>query len=193
MKAISNSAVCINIRYCSHAADNVSFAGCTRKADETWQEALTTWLGGRILCKEAKKHTGNYMAVHRVRPSDDDENSACSDDMVSDEELAVTHASIEAALVTRVGGRGREEDDEGKAGSHKDNSSTGMSLAQTVWTPNNSVNSDISRAEERRVHGLGLSEPEMNAVLGEAKKSQKRGKPLSATVKDAMERGGSLR
>ena len=68
-----------------------------------------------------------------------------------------------------------------------------MSLAQTVWTPNNSVNSDISRAEERRVHGLGLSEPEMNAVLGEAKKSQKREKPLSANVKDTEERGASLR
>ena len=61
-----------------------------RKADETWQEVLTTWLGGRILCKGATKYIGNYMAVHRVRPSDDDENSACSDDMVSDEELPVS-------------------------------------------------------------------------------------------------------
>ena len=56
MEAISNSAVGVNIRYCSHADGNVSFAGCLRKADETWQEALTTRLGGRILCKEAKKY-----------------------------------------------------------------------------------------------------------------------------------------
>ena len=78
------------------------FAGRIRKADEdeTWQEALTSWLDGRILCQEAKRYVGNFMAVHRVRPRGDDEDSACSDDMVSDEELEVTHGSIEAALKT---------------------------------------------------------------------------------------------
>ena len=90
MEAISNNAVCVNRRYCSHADDNVSFAGCLRKADDTWQEALTTWLGGRILCKETKKYIGRYIVVHRVRPDDDDENSACSDDMVIYDELEVS-------------------------------------------------------------------------------------------------------
>jgi hypothetical protein len=65
----------------------VAFAGRIRKADETWQEALATWLGGRIVCQEAMKYVCNFMAVHRVRPIGDDEDSACCDDLVSDEEL----------------------------------------------------------------------------------------------------------
>ena len=115
----------------------MAFAGRIRKADETWQEALATWLDGRIVCQEAMKYVGNFMAVHRVRPRGDDEDSACSDDLVSDEELEVTNDSIQDALTTKVGGRGREDDDEGRAGTHRENSSTGMSLAQALWTPEN--------------------------------------------------------
>ena len=171
----------------------MAFAGRLRKADETWQDALAMWLGGRILCHEAKKYVGNFMAVHRVRPGGDDSDSACSDDMVSDEELEVTHASIQAALATRLGGHGREEDEEGKAGSHRENSSTGMSLAQAVWTPEENVSSDFGRARKTSPEGLGLGESELKAVLDEAKKSQRREKSLSANVKDAEDREATLR
>jgi hypothetical protein len=52
----------------SYADEAVAFAGHIRKKDESWHEALATWLGGRILCQEAKKYVGNFMAVHRFRP-----------------------------------------------------------------------------------------------------------------------------
>lgn len=178
---------------CSHADEAVAFAGNLRTTEHTWQEALATWLDGRILCQETKRYVGNFMAVHRVRPGGDDSDSACSDDMVSDEELEVTHASIEAALATRVGGHGRGDDEEGKAGSHRENSSTGMSLAQSVWTPDKHASSDFGRARKKQPSGLGLAESELSAVLDEAKKSQRREKSLTASVKDAEERGVSLR
>ena len=54
------------------SGQHAPFAGHLRKVDETWQEALGAWLGGRILCKEAKKYVGNFLSVHRVRPDDDD-------------------------------------------------------------------------------------------------------------------------
>ena len=134
------------------------------------------------------------MAVHRVRPRGDDEDSACSDDMVSDEELEVTHGSIEAALKTKLGGREREgDDDDGAVGSHQENSASGMDLAKALWMPESCEGPDIDTAHKTNASCLGLSEAEMKAVLGESRKSQKQEKSLSGTVREAEEREASLR
>ena len=54
------------------ASDEVPHGSGLRKTGETWQEALATWLDGGLLSQESKRYVGNFMAVHRVRPRDDD-------------------------------------------------------------------------------------------------------------------------
>ena len=66
--------------------------------------SLATWLDGNIICDESKRYVGNFLSVHRVRPTDDDDDQAHSDDIASDEELEVSHNSLEDALETRIGG-----------------------------------------------------------------------------------------
>ena len=72
----------------------------------------TVFADGRILCKEAKRYVGNFLAVHRVRPQKDDSDDANSDDAVSDEKLEVASADLQRALGTRIGGRGKEDEEE---------------------------------------------------------------------------------
>lgn len=88
------------------ADQSVPHASSLRSTTQTWQEALMTWLDGNIVCEEAKKYVGNFLAVHRVRPRDeDDDEDANSDDIGSDVELEVSHEHLQDALITRIGGR----------------------------------------------------------------------------------------
>ena len=56
----------------------------------------------------------NFLSVYRIRPADDDEEDANSDNLASDVELEVSHADLESALETRIGGHqsARDDDDE---------------------------------------------------------------------------------
>ena len=58
---------------------------------ENWQTALATWLDGQILCEESRRYVSNFIAMHRLRPGDIDDNGAPnSDDMIADEPVYVT-------------------------------------------------------------------------------------------------------
>ena len=52
-----------------------------------WQDAMQTWFNGNILSLESKRYIDNFLAVHRMRPRDDEADSGNSDDIASDEEL----------------------------------------------------------------------------------------------------------
>ena len=88
------------------ADEHVLYAGNLRASERTWQESLICWLDGGLLCEEQKRYVNNFLAVHRVRPQDDgSDEEANSDDLISDEELQVSNASLADALSTRIGGR----------------------------------------------------------------------------------------
>ena len=90
------------------------------------------WLDGGVLCEEAKRYVGNFLSVHRVRPRNDDEDDANSDDVVSDEDLELTAEDLEEALTSRIGGRektkGEATDEAEDEGTHRANSAAGMAL-----------------------------------------------------------------
>ena len=87
------------------ADEHVPFAGQLRKANDTWQETLRTWLDGQVLCEEARRYVANVLSVHRVRHSDDDSEPENSDDLISDEDLILSSSALDEALDTRIGGR----------------------------------------------------------------------------------------
>ena len=85
----------------------------------TWQVSLSAWLDGGILSIESRRYVSNFLSVHRVRPTDDDEDEANSDHLVSDVELEVSHANLENALETRIGGhQGAEDEDSPQSRTH---------------------------------------------------------------------------
>ena len=89
----------------SDATEHVPFAGNLRKSSETWQDAMSVWLDGNIICEESRRYVGNYLSVHRMRPVDDDASAADnSDDLLSDEDLTLSSESLLDALRTRIGG-----------------------------------------------------------------------------------------
>ena len=82
----------------SDATEHVPFAGHLRKSSETWQDAMSVWLDGNILCEESRRYVGNYLSVHRMRPVDDDASAADnSDDLLSDEDLTLSSESLHYA------------------------------------------------------------------------------------------------
>ena len=99
------------------ADEFVKHASGLRHEDTTWQDALQTWLSGNVLCNEAKQYIGNFSSVHRVRPRDDDSEDGNSVDIVSDEELEISRASLKDALATRIGGKEEENKTDPEGGS----------------------------------------------------------------------------
>ena len=84
--------------------------------------------------------SGNFLAVHRVRLQDDEDEDGHSSDMASDEELEVSNADIQAALQTRIGGQAQTDaacdEDPSEASARKSHYaifSSGVELAQHVW------------------------------------------------------------
>ncbi len=148
----------------------------------TWQDAMSSWLDGGILSAESMRYASNFLSVYRVRPTDDDEDEAHSDDLASDEELEVSHASLTDALETRVGGHQRFGDDDaghepGQSCTHQENLKSGMERARAIWA------ADLDDAS-----ATSLSEPKFVAVDGlddglrAAKASQRKEKSLTATL-----------
>ena len=115
--------------------EHVPQAGALRHQDETWQDALQTWLDTGVVCEEAARYVTNFLSVHRVRPQDDDDFSAAnSDDVAEDEELEVNHDNLTEALLTRIGGRGGAADSTtADSVSHKHNSTDAMGLSDDIW------------------------------------------------------------
>ena len=171
------------------AEEHVPHAGRLRRPKETWEEALATWLSGNILCGEAARYVGNSLSVCRVRPADDGSEQGNSDDMVSDEELHVSTGCLKEALVTRIGGRNREEDDEAReaaegGATHYANSRAAMELGEEIWKARASKSSSGVVPEFPAPADLG-------AIIAGAAASQRQEHGLSAALKEA-ERAGAV-
>ena len=169
--------------------EQAKYVGCLRPGGCTWQEAMQTWCALGTTCLESKRYLGNFLAVHRVRPQDEEDEGGHSSDMASDEELEVSSADLHAALQTRIGGSARAEDDQGddidemaQKVSHHRNSAKGMNIAQRVWG-----GSSAGRSEPKFVQ-VG----ELKEVLQAARQSQRKEKSLSSSVKCALEKEASL-
>ena len=148
-------------------ADNhVKHASCLRGQDQTWQDALQLWLSGNVLCQEAKQYVGNFLSVHRMRPRDDDSDEGNSQDIVSDEELEISRASLKDALTTRVGGKDSEGATTNDAGpTHFENSVAAIEKNQEIWGSTvGNVDAQIPSFVEPKA---------LDDIMAAAKKSQK--------------------
>ena len=149
--------------------EHVRFAGHLRTPEQTWQDALQTWLNGSILCLESKQFIGNFLAVHRMRPGDEEEDMCNSDDIVSDEELELSRASLTAALETKVGGKEGEPpatDDHTSGPTHFQNSHSAIERNQEMWS--------AQLENEKAVVSTFIEPQALQDVLGAAKASQRR-------------------
>ena len=169
------------------ADQHVSYAGELRKSGESWQDALQLWLDGSVVCQEAKRHVGNFLVVHRVRPGDEDSDGGNSDDIASDEELEVSRSCLEEALATRIGGRERqaeEAEDDVDQPTHHQNSASAISLNQDIWS---------SQLDNVAAKVPQFLEPEtLQDILKEARSSQRKDKAHTASPLDD-ERDPTLR
>ena len=73
-----------------------------------------------------------------MRPQNaDTDDNIHSSDVADDHELELSHADLKEALATRIGGRGKKEDDcerdAHEKGSHHTNSIAGIGIAQGAW------------------------------------------------------------
>ena len=125
------------------ADDAVSYAGLLRETKRTWAESLSAWLEEGVLCEESQRYVvSNFMAVHRLRPVDG-EDEPHSDDIgdEDDEELEVSHEQLVEALETRIGGREKKPDaghnDSTEDAGHRANSAAGIANAQAIWKAEN--------------------------------------------------------
>ena len=71
---------------------------CLRLKDATWEESLRRWLC-HLPCEETKRYVGNFLAVYRVRPENEGENSDDEDD---NDALVVTAGELAKACDTHV-------------------------------------------------------------------------------------------
>ena len=69
-----------------------------RSAEVSWEESLRKWLL-ELPCQETKRYVGNFLAVYRVRPETEAENSDDEDDT---DELVVSAAELPEACNTYV-------------------------------------------------------------------------------------------
>lgn len=86
---------------------HVPFVGCLRSTHASWEDALTSRLGGNAVSRESARYGSNALSVYLVRPRDPNE-AARSDDVFGDEELILEQADLEEALNTIIGGRDGE-------------------------------------------------------------------------------------
>ena len=96
-------------------------------------------MDGNVRSDEVAQYVNNFLNVYRVRPRDADDDVPRSEDDVSDEELEVSHNQLHEMLKTRVGGRYRgknslhDADETEEQVSHRENSSSGIILAESLW------------------------------------------------------------
>ena len=159
--------------------EHVRYAGRLRPTQDTWQDALATWLDGNILCREAKRYVSNFLCVHRVRPDNDDAEVGNSDDVISDEELQISSDKLAEALATRIGGRERraDADTEEPGDGHYQNSLTAITLAQDVWKSD-------APSDEAAMPQFSVPKA-IKEILDGAAASQRQGRGMAAMLKNA--------
>ena len=84
-------------------SEDVPFIGQMCAGCGSWQERMAQWFDGEILSEESKRYINNFLVVTRVRPDDDEDEIATSDDLISDDELFVDSSNFEEAISTRLG------------------------------------------------------------------------------------------
>ena len=120
---------------------HVPHASQLRSCTETWEEAMTTWFHGGIICERSNRYIGNFLSVYRVRPGQEDDNDRADEDLASDEDVEVNHDDLEDVLKTRVGGRvsgDRKDDSDDEKGedvrkSHHANSEDAIARGHEIW------------------------------------------------------------
>ena len=117
----------------TNASDNVPFAGRLKQTNQTWAQALRSWLT-LLPCEDTKRYVGNFLSVYRVRPSDAD--AANSDDSGVDEPLLVTPATLPMALTTAFRQTGKQK--QTKTGAELDDVAlasykAAVAQAEVVW------------------------------------------------------------
>jgi len=103
---------------------------------ESWEAALTKWLDGNIVSEESRRYISNFISIHRLRPSEDNNVVNNSDDMVDDEDVTVTKGILEDVLETRIGGKPilHEESYLKGNGGHHANSTDAVGLGKNIWS-----------------------------------------------------------
>ena len=79
--------------------EHVPYLGNLTRGHQTWEDAMTSWFDGRVLCEEARRYISNFLVVSRARPETGIEEEVRSDDQASDEELYLERASFEDAII----------------------------------------------------------------------------------------------
>lgn len=82
-----------------YATPDVPYAGDLRRAHQTWQQALESWLDGCLLSEESKRYIGNFLWVHRLRPHDAESDCGNSGGIIEDEELQLSSESLREAVI----------------------------------------------------------------------------------------------
>ena len=106
----------------------VVHASALRIANSSWDESLRAWLL-RLSCSETRQHVGNFLAVHRVRPSD--EAAANSDDENADTVLKLNDASLRKALERPAPEDPPHAKKQGEA--QEDLTQAALSQANAIW------------------------------------------------------------
>eukprot|EP00438_Fugacium_kawagutii_P017484 Skav217980 [mRNA] locus=scaffold496:402099:408191:- [translate_table: standard] len=97
------------------ANEAVPHLQCLRDKDGNWEASLRQWLR-HLPCEETKQYVGNFLAVYRVRPESEAENSDDEDD---NDNLVVTAGELAQACDTHVPVVEGEKK-KGKWSSHRD-------------------------------------------------------------------------
>jgi len=82
--------------------EHVPHVSRLRPAGTSWEEAMQVWFQGRVSCPQVQRIVGNFLAVHRMRPADDESDAGNSEDMLDDADVDVDHANLAQALTSRV-------------------------------------------------------------------------------------------
>ena len=124
----------IDTDHCSR----VPFLGSLKQEHESYLDARRAWQQRGVECEDSLVYIRNFTNKTRSRASGrDDDKDEQSDDLLSDEELVVSHDMLPEVVVTNVGGRVAHdigsEDNAGIGISHNENSTHAMSFANDVW------------------------------------------------------------
>ena len=114
------------------------------------------------------RHVSNLLAVHRVRPQDHSSDEENSDDLLSDEELEISTEMLSEALATRIGGRKKAIDEDGKdetesrRGRRRRKEISERCVSMHRWAGGVSLSTSKSR---ERCHDASLFSRKYNAVF----------------------------
>ena len=73
--------------------------------------------------------------MHRLRPSNEDDDGANSDDILDDEHIVVTKDMLDDVLGTRIGGKSKiDNDSEVHGDGHHINSTEAVTIGREVWS-----------------------------------------------------------